>query len=495
MKTTNFSANPSALEKSIFQNFTIEDMNDKQKPDNIEVQINKVIGEGKNGTVYSVNLNEKLVQKELAMKVIRRYDKISLKVTQADLIELEILKDIENPYVNKIIDYYIQQNEQTQQKELVILQPKAIWNLEQYTQSMLAKSERMPENQAIEFLAQIAIGLKAIHDKNINHRNLSEKNVLLFSNENRTTLNDSEYIFKISDQGCTKIIENNMDEISQKNQFNYNYQTYSPFVDIFEYFATVFSVSIEAQEEKFADDLEKHYPQKLLEKRFLRSLQHNVPEIGRIFFKMRQIESRFYYNKRQFQYEKVIESQQMESFLKKQKGNLTNLKFTREPQKNGNIFVGFLKDDKKYYGRIYEQDTIKEGYFVYGILDGKGCQFDIHDKNENYYYDGEFVMGKYHGKGCMIMSRGIMYHGDFFNGQRQGAGKYYYENGNIYHGQFKNNKEDGSGILEFPNGGHEKGNWRHGYKYGIFERTYANGKQMMVKYNMGNEMSRVKKES
>eukprot|EP00347_Sterkiella_histriomuscorum_P012628 403367842 len=552
--------------------------------DNIEVKINKVLGEGANGTVYQVNLFEKLVQKELAMKVIRRQDKQSLNVSQQDLNEFEVLMDIENPYVNKIIHFYTQFDQETKKKELVILQPQAIMSLDQFIEKNY-KSESMPENQAIEFIAQIAIGLKSLHDKTINHRGLNSKNVLVFENKNRTPLNDSEYILKISDHGCTKIIENNMDINTKKNQTNYSFQTYSPYVDIIELFFTAYSMlnikfedfldrkckdtysykfldflhqmyskglkrkltieeiienpiiqksqtyincllngilpiptqlmekgmmmidifqqiqeTMKKQEQKLTDDLFEDYSEEKLMKRLKKPLLHSVPEIGRILFKMKQIKSKFTsQDQRQVQLEKAFCSNYMQELMKEYNGPIdedkilkNSLELKRRVDINGSIFVGYYKENQKYYGRLYEQESIKEGYFANNVLDGEGCQFDIHDDTENYYFEGKFVKGKRQGQGTMLMSSRAMYCGEFLNDQRQGEGTYYHKNGNKFTGQFEENKENGKGLLEFEKGGNEEGNWKNGLKHGIITRVYKNGEKLKIYYDKGKEISREK---
>eukprot|EP00347_Sterkiella_histriomuscorum_P013512 403364433 len=70
------------------------------------------------------------------MKVVRKECRgVYQQIEQKDLVEIEIMNQISNPYLNKLIDYYFQVNKDSKQEELVLLQPLAMCDLQQFLQS------------------------------------------------------------------------------------------------------------------------------------------------------------------------------------------------------------------------------------------------------------------------------------------------------------------------------------------------------------------------
>eukprot|EP00347_Sterkiella_histriomuscorum_P005217 403357444 len=190
----------------ISQNLTLEQVKKKTKSDKFDVRLGRALGSGAYGTVYSVDLYTR-VQEKVAMKVIRREFRGQFeKIDQKDLVEIEIMSQIGNPYINKLIEYYFQEDKSTGQEELVLLQPLAMSDLKQFLINNYPKG-RMPEKQAIEFLTQLTIGLKAMHDNKIIHRDLNPTNILVFKNDKKTFFDTQEYILRISDFGCSKILQ------------------------------------------------------------------------------------------------------------------------------------------------------------------------------------------------------------------------------------------------------------------------------------------------
>eukprot|EP00347_Sterkiella_histriomuscorum_P003422 403364353 len=173
---------------------------------------------------------------------------------------------------------------------------------------------------------------------------------------------------------------------------------------------------------------------------------------------------------------------------------LQNCIFKREVQSNGDIFVGYYKEDQingfdqsksysKFYGRLYEKQSFKEGYLRNGLFHGGVCQYGVNTKGDNYYYDGDYVDGIPNGYG-VIMSHGSMYCGEYKNGIIHGLGTYYYNDGDSYKGQWMNNMQHGEGVFKYTNGSILKGTWKDGDKHGEFNRTYASGKQEKIIYDM-----------
>eukprot|EP00347_Sterkiella_histriomuscorum_P018049 403346985 len=273
MERTAPSTARSSTQEVISQNLTVEQLRNKRMAANSTFNC-KVIytrGKGAFGEVYIAHL-QKTTQENIAMKIIRREDGDQIQeADQYNLIEIEIMSQIDNPHINKLIDYYFQ--EVDGKEELVLLQPLAtIFQKKQNqrfkcaisTNSQKVKHHcnltslenypegQMPEKQVIEYLAQLAIGTKAMHDKNVIHRDLNPWNILVFKNDKqKTTLNDQEYILKISDFGCSRILEPHeykalsaVGKISfmAPEQHNNSKQGYNESVDIYALGLTIFKM-------------------------------------------------------------------------------------------------------------------------------------------------------------------------------------------------------------------------------------------------------------
>eukprot|EP00347_Sterkiella_histriomuscorum_P009562 403340729 len=183
--------------RNTMSNLTIEDVKKKKQPENFIIRRTKFIGKGSFGVVYAADLFTRTKEK-IAIKVINRGR--NKKISQKEIAEIEIMMNLDNPFLNKLIDYYFQENKDTQEEELVLLQPRAMSDFKRFL-------EGMPEKQAIEFLAQLVIGLKAMHDKKVMHRDFNPKNILVFENDQPFTYTNLFYTLKISDFGCSRILE------------------------------------------------------------------------------------------------------------------------------------------------------------------------------------------------------------------------------------------------------------------------------------------------
>eukprot|EP00347_Sterkiella_histriomuscorum_P014334 403361268 len=212
------------------------------------IQVTK-IGKGAFGTVFSAYLTEK---KKIAMKVVSRNSETDKHVfTKDDMIEIEILKQIKNPYLNGMIDYYFQKTtvQGIETQELVILQPLAKQDLGKFVEeNFTIESEKMPEDLLLEFFAQILFGLKFLHDEKIVHRDISPNNILVFEESSQAFYNKKSYTSKLADFGCAKSLSKyskQMDTVKGKDRYmapevGKGEYTYS--VDIYSLGMTIFDI-------------------------------------------------------------------------------------------------------------------------------------------------------------------------------------------------------------------------------------------------------------
>eukprot|EP00347_Sterkiella_histriomuscorum_P005891 403354880 len=460
------------------------------------------------------------------MKVVRSEGGQHQKISYKELVEIHIMSLIDSPYINKLIDYYFQEDQSTGQEELVLLQPLAMCDLLQFLKDNYAEGG-MPEKQAIEFLAQLAIGTKAMHDKRIMHRDLNPKNILVFKNEKITSLCNQEFTLKITDFGCSRILKPDEEEAKTlvgKKLYMAPEQTdkgYNPKVDVYGLGITLFQMitgqilnsgditsrkpNLQCYSPKFIDLLYKLCEQDhekrpsidevidnpIIQKSqtFINCLLNNILPMSKskiegsidYFRELQEVRTQFKDHQNMWQsqyrlalgdnekqylidkYQREQDNQNFESLLA-----LIECKFKTEVEPNGNIFVGFYKQDSlkrqdgslsysKFYGRYYTKDYITEGSLKNGKFNGDTSEYAINAEGNNYFYDGDQVDGNWNGYGVMIWNNGDMYCGEYKNGKRHGQGTYYWSDGKSYEGQWMNNDRHGEGVMKYANGDILKG--------------------------------------
>eukprot|EP00347_Sterkiella_histriomuscorum_P017695 403348353 len=557
----------------IQQNLTLEQLRKKQKPKEFSIKLHTVIGKGAFGKVYLVDLY-KTTKEKVAMKVITREDRgKNLQIEPFNLPEIEIMSQLDNPYINKLIEYYFQLNEETKQEELILLQPLAMMDLYQFLQENYFEGG-MPEKEAIEYLAQLAIGTKAMHDKQVIHRDLNPKNILVFKNDKPS--NGLDFTLKISDFGCSRILEPHEYQAMTQGvgkvgflapeQMNNSVKGYNPKVDVYSLGLTMLQMltgrvlnvadivsrkpnlkqyskefidllynlcsldheqrptidevidhpviqkEFDALEKSFIDGFLVKFPN--LEQRIKRPLRNSLPEIGRVFYQMNKVQADFKNKEKQWpaQYEKAIGNNDEQHFKDKYlSGNqntlavslktLQNCIFKREVQSNGDIFVGYYNEDQfngfvqsksysKFYGRLYGQKSIKEGYLRNGRFQGETSEYEIDTLGDIWYFDGDYVDGIPNECGVQIWNNGDMQCGEYKNGNMHGLGTYYWDDGDSYEGQWMNGYKHGEGVMKYANGDIEVGTWKDDEEHGECIVTYASGKKEKIIYYMGKEISR-----
>ena len=146
--------------------------------------------------------------------------------------------------------------------------------------------------------------------------------------------------------------------------------------------------------------------------------------------------------------------------------------------KNGDIYIGFFKNDKlNGPGEIFFKKNKEkcQGYFLNNKLDGKGRYYF---KNGDYYI-GEFKENKRQGHGKNIYKVGYYYIGEWLNDKRHFNGTFYDKLHNkIYEGEFKNNLLEGTGKMRLEGG--------YYYYEGDFKNNEMNGNGII--YDSKNEV-------
>ena len=134
-------------------------------------------------------------------------------------------------------------------------------------------------------------------------------------------------------------------------------------------------------------------------------------------------------------------------------------------EKSGNYYLGQIKEGKfEGKGELNIEGISKyNGEFKNDLPEGKGI---FEDYENNYKYDGDWLMGKKNGRGVLEFTDGTKYEGDFKNDLYDGNGIIKFNNGNVYEGEFVEGNIKGKGKFV----------WNDGKKYdGDYEDFMKNG--------------------
>eukprot|EP00347_Sterkiella_histriomuscorum_P019092 403342978 len=154
-------------------------------------RMRRLIGSGGFGDVYEADMIMRV-----AMKIIKK------DVTYYDIQEIDIMRKVQNPHINQVLDYFVDK-----QQQLVIIQPLAKLDLREY----LKQSQFISETQLKNIIRQVLSGICALHERGIIHRDIKPENILIFE-EQPNSQSEKEQIFKVSDFGAAKIMKNTRDK-------------------------------------------------------------------------------------------------------------------------------------------------------------------------------------------------------------------------------------------------------------------------------------------
>ncbi|XP_069101700.1 serine/threonine-protein kinase Nek4-like [Argopecten irradians] len=153
------------------------------------------IGQGTFGVVYKVTKEEQPRQSPLGQVIYYALKIVQLAAVQEsrerELVsrEEEILKSIKHHNVVRFVDSF------TEGKTVyLVMEYCSGGTLYEYIRS---RNTKLPEDMFVNFLKQIADGLKFLHKKKVLHRDIKTKNILLTSGQ----------ILKISDFGVSRITD------------------------------------------------------------------------------------------------------------------------------------------------------------------------------------------------------------------------------------------------------------------------------------------------
>ena len=165
-------------------------------------RIIKKLGGGAFGNVYLIEKNGKQYALKQAKDIMTDED-----IQQCRNI-VNVLSKINNEHIIKYYDIYMENN-----KLNILMELGGDYNLMQFIQNYKNKGELIEENIIRDIIMQLCIGIKAIHDNKIIHRDLSPDNIFIDKTNNKV---------KIGDFGISKILStSNKYTKSQIGKFHY----------------------------------------------------------------------------------------------------------------------------------------------------------------------------------------------------------------------------------------------------------------------------------
>ena len=168
-------------------------MLNRQKSSLNDYEIIKEIGKGSFSTVYLVK--KKLSQKEFALKKVNII-KLSPKERQNSLKEVNFLSEIKDP---NVIGYEESFYDENFNYLYLVMEYAPYGDFGKILQARKKLKEYYTENELLNIYLQIASGLKAIHAKQIIHRDLKSANIFI--------IQTNELILKIGDFNVSKKID------------------------------------------------------------------------------------------------------------------------------------------------------------------------------------------------------------------------------------------------------------------------------------------------
>eukprot|EP00347_Sterkiella_histriomuscorum_P011607 403371806 len=172
----------------------MEQISQSQIPRNLmfkkQYRLESNLGEGTYGEVNSYSILSKVA--------VKQFKSIP---TEKELIELEIMKKIKSKYLCKLIDAFINEDNQF----MIVQKLAKHGDLLNYCKKTLYWE--IPESLAKEWLAQVCLGLNELHSKNIIHRDIKPENILV----------QDKLHLRLSDFGQSKIVEHDIQKMIATN--------------------------------------------------------------------------------------------------------------------------------------------------------------------------------------------------------------------------------------------------------------------------------------
>ncbi|KAI3942917.1 hypothetical protein MKW92_042524 [Papaver armeniacum] len=150
--------------------------------------VGKQIGSGSFSVVW--HARHRVHGLEVAIKEIVM-DRLSKKLQDNLLQEIEILRKINHPNIIRLFDII-----EVPGRINLVLEYCRGGDLSRYIQ----RHERIPEDTAKHFMKQLAAGLQILRQNNLIHRDLKPQNLLL-------TTNDNQAVLKIADFGFARSLQ------------------------------------------------------------------------------------------------------------------------------------------------------------------------------------------------------------------------------------------------------------------------------------------------
>ena len=137
-----------------------------------------LLGKGSYGEVYKVrnnNTNKKYLMKTIGTK------KVDQAMFQNEIALMKKINTLSSPYLVKYITSYVREKEL---EYIIIVEYCNGGSLKDIIDNYKKRGECIPEAIILRFVKQILLGIRALHNNNIIHKDLKPENIFVDSNEN-----------------------------------------------------------------------------------------------------------------------------------------------------------------------------------------------------------------------------------------------------------------------------------------------------------------------
>jgi len=149
--------------------------------------VQKPIGQGKFATVYKAETEDKRI---VALKKIRIFEMNDPRLRDKCLKEVRLMQQLEHSNIIKYLDSFIANNEL-----IIITEWAEKGDLKKVLKTAITAEVPIEEPKIWEYMHQIALALKHMHDKRIMHRDLKPANIFLSNDD----------VLKVGDFGLGRV--------------------------------------------------------------------------------------------------------------------------------------------------------------------------------------------------------------------------------------------------------------------------------------------------
>lgn len=322
----------------------------------------------------------------------------------------------------------------------------------------LLRVGHLDEQQAVDYILQVADALEYVHNHNRLHLDIKPGNIMVGA-DNRAILIDfgiSKHYDDETGENTSTMLGVNTPGYAPIEQMLQTLKTFNPATDIYALGATFYKLLTGVTPPNSA--------QLMGEEQALQPLPDTIsPQVRNAVMKAMQI-------KRKDRPQSVKEFRELLSDVKSAENEKTyyasgSAETVVEEKKENPVSYGSIKYsvwgfEGSYSGNL--KNNVPEGHGQFTFADGDTYQGDWHE-------------GKIHGNGIYTFADGSRYEGSWKDGIKSGCGLYVFANGDSYSGEYLNGNRHGQGTYTWGSGRKYVGQWAFNRRNGFGTLYDRNG--------------------